>query len=1250
MSPPEEIFKSTERFRLERRLGAGAFGVVYLAYDLKRESRVALKALRQVDHLYRFKQEFRSLADLQHVNLVKLHELLSVDDRWFFTMELVEGVNFMKYVAGHSDAPASDDDPTQTIVASGLPESESVRHGIPAGLDVTRLGESLKQLSEGLLALHGAGKLHRDIKPSNVLVTDAGRVVILDFGLVRDLVRSSELATGELAGTPAYMSPEQAVEGPVSEASDWYSVGVMLFEALTGRLPFSGRGRELLAHKQRSESPAPAELVPSIPAHLNSLCFDLLRRDPAERPKGEDVLRRLGVRTQASPLNIRPTLAQRATFMGRAEPLALLAEAFRVSKSGRAISVLVHGSSGMGKTTLVQHFLNELRVKSPEAVVLAGRCFMQESVPYKGLDSLMDALSSYLKLLPQEDQQSLLPRDILALSRLFPVLRQAGAVSRHRQRLPEVADALEMRRRAFAALRELLVRLAAEHPLVLFIDDLHWSDLDSSSLLEEICRPPDAPELLLIVTCRTEEMETSLPLKSFLESYRKMAGQDFRELCVSELSPSEASALARTLRGAGNVGASDDATIAREAGGNPFFIRQLVSYHEFLRRSGGPVSQTPLTKLDQLIGANLAQVSPSARICAELLAAAGQPIDRKILISAAGVDDHADALDSLRDQHLVRERSGRDSEQFELYHARIGDGVLAGMTDGDRRSRHAALAASLAASGHADPETLFFHFHEAGDQATAAGYAVEAASQAWDALAFDRAARLFQRAIDLHAPNEVSLRVRLGDALVNAGRGEAAARAYQIAAAAGSPAERVELQRRAFEQLLRSGHIDEGLVALREVLATLKTTLPETPKTALLSLIAHRFILKLRGLKFHERDTASIRPMELLRVDACRSVAQGLGIVDNIRGADFQARHLILALRTGELLRIARALGFEVAFSANAGRRARTEELRRRTAELVARLQSPLALAELNLTSGLAAYLLGDWRQAVRYLQEAENMLLERCTGVAAELDSARNFLLRSYAWLGDLNALSSRLPELLKEANERDDLYAATMLSVRNSFIPCLVADDAAGAREVARRALDGWPQTGFHTVHYIYLCVATEIDLYSGDAQSAWKRVTEGWDALRRSLILRVQFARIEFAHLRARCALALAATGNPEAAALVTTAERDAKKIDRESTPWGAAVAKLVRAGAASWRGERHSAAELLTCAEQELESCGMALYTASVRLLRGELIGGEEGRRLVSEATRWMSGQKIVNPARISAMLVPGVRLNPPEWRT
>src|SRR6516164_2900097 len=139
MSSLFNITASTERFRLERRLGEGAFGVVYLAYDLKRESRVALKALRQVDHLYRFKQEFRSLADLQHVNLVKLHELLTVDDRWFFTMELVEGVNFMKYVAGHSDAPASDDDPTQTIVASGLPESESVRHGIPAGLDVTRL-------------------------------------------------------------------------------------------------------------------------------------------------------------------------------------------------------------------------------------------------------------------------------------------------------------------------------------------------------------------------------------------------------------------------------------------------------------------------------------------------------------------------------------------------------------------------------------------------------------------------------------------------------------------------------------------------------------------------------------------------------------------------------------------------------------------------------------------------------------------------------------------------------------------------------------------------------------------------------------------------------------------------------------------------------------------------------------------------------------------------------------------------------
>src|SRR5882672_5362156 len=293
-------WKGTARYEILSRIGRGGMGAVYEAFDRERQQPVALKTLLHFDAaaLYLFKQEFRTLVGLHHSNLVHLYELIVRDgDQAFFTMELVRGADFLEYVrkghvpgGPHSPSgvvtwrPALDDVDTLRPGAIGTERATPVPSRSPA--DPGRLRGALRQLVEGVEALHGAGKVHRDVKPSNVLVTPEGRVVLLDFGVAAELRVGAEVAggDGEIVGTVLYMAPEQIGAGRPAPASDWYSVGVMLYEALVGRPPFVGPASDVLTMKCNFDPPPPSACVAEVPADLAALCMALLHRDPAARP------------------------------------------------------------------------------------------------------------------------------------------------------------------------------------------------------------------------------------------------------------------------------------------------------------------------------------------------------------------------------------------------------------------------------------------------------------------------------------------------------------------------------------------------------------------------------------------------------------------------------------------------------------------------------------------------------------------------------------------------------------------------------------------------------------------------------------------------------------------------------------------------------------------------------------------------------------------------------------------------------
>ncbi len=1247
-----------DRFDIKEKIGSGGMGVVYRAHDRERGVDVALKTLRNFDGaaLYRFKKEFRALADIVHPNLVTLHELVSVGEEWFFTMELVDGISFLEYVRPHEVKPTTDsfekrqireitplaDEPEDTLPTEALSTNRSAsrrRDAIAgAAVDLDRLTSASAQLVDAVQAIHSANKLHRDLKPSNVLVTPQGRVVLCDFGLIaeaREAERTVELAT---VGTPAYMAPEHAAGRAVSEASDWYSVGVMLYEALTGHLPFSGTSREIAQLKNLVTAPSPKQLDESIPDHLDELCTSLLALDAAKRPGYRAIREVFGGRASTASAAIGP-IPQAGRFVGRERHLEALRTAFADSRGGSIIAAFVHGPSGMGKTALVSTFLEEVAAER-EAVILQGRCYERESVPYKALDTLVDSLSNYLLRLDPDEVDPLIPRDILPLARLFPVLRRVKAVAEPKVRSFEPPDPQEIRHRAFGALRHLLRQLGAQRPVILYIDDLQWGDVDSAAFLNDLIHHPRSPSVLLIASYRREDIDTSPLLRALLRPAAEHTG-DVRELAVDELSGADARALVCDI-----IGKDDERrdslveAVLEESGRNPLFLAELA--HAASESAGAEV-----VSIDEVLRRRVRALPDDARALLTVAAVAAQPLSLRVAASAAGVTNETPVLARLRAARLLRTRRGGGRYEVEPYHDRVRETVVSSLSPARLEATHRMLVAALEKSHRSDLQALVDHCLGAGDLDKAGRYAARAAVQAEGALAFDRAAHYFGLALRLQELTGAKRRARqkrMADALANAGKLLDAADTYLGAAVGAEPEEALELRRRAVEQLLHGGRLEQGLEVTKLVVDEVGLRLPRSQRKALWSVAWLRLWIRLRGLRFKQRRAKDVPAETLKRLDVCWATSSGLSFVDPMLGKAYQMRHLLDSLKAGEPYRISLAMSLEMGYLALAGGKARVrvEALYQRNLELAARIRNPHAIGMCYGVGGVASFLYGRWRDSRERVTIGEKTLRDNCIGVRFELGIGKVYHMASLFYLGEIAELTRKLPVLLREAVERGDQYAANGLRAWRSNVAWLVLDEPDEAREQSRAGALVSARDDFHLHHYYELLATAQTDLYEGKTMEAWKRVSERWKPLSKSLLLRIQSVRIEGACLRARCALATAVAGH-DREGMLGEAERAARRIEKERMMWGNPLAKLIRAGVAQTRGDADTAADLLGSAIVEFEAADMALLAAVARRCLGELIGGDEGRVHVDSATEWMRRESIRAPERMTNMLAPGFLL-------
>ncbi len=1257
----------TGRFLIQQKLGSGAFGDVFRAWDQKLETTVALKTLHRADPaaIYHFKNEFRSLADVTHPNLVQLFELQSEDQRWFFTMELVEGQNFIEYAG----TTAEEDSETTQV------------HPLPAPVvehDFKRLRAVLRQLAEGLCALHRAGKLHCDIKPTNLRVTAEGRLVLLDFGLVYDLGSPMfQTMVGEVRGTPAYMSPEQAIGRDVTEASDWYAVGGVLYEALTGELPFSGGVLEVLKIKQLGDGPSPRKSVPYLPDDLVELCEGLLAKEPSARPTGQQVLERLGGGWMGLPELVTGRRARH--FVGRELELAALDEAFELTRRGEAVAVFVSGASGMGKTELVGRFVDRVRHRETTPVILGGRCYERESVPFKGLDALIDTLSRYLKLLPYDQAVALMPPDVQALARLFPALRRVEAVATAPAQVLEIRDERELRRRARSALRELFVRLTQLSPVLLVIDDLQWGDLDSAEMLADLLALPAPPPLMLVGCFRDRGTAGSKPLLQQLLD-RSEDGPRVRELEVGELWFSEACELGLKLLGHRRTPALGLVrAIAHESGGSPFFIGELVRYvrSELGYIGGGAVdSAADLApgglSLENLIRSRLSRLPADARRLLELVAVAGRPVALDTAVAAAGLasspgeesvaDSSQLAVKLLLAGNLLRMR-GTPGRELETAHDRIREMVLVDL-DGESLSRlHGQLAHALEVSTPVDPETLTLHYHAAGESARAAELAAVAARKAVKALAFDRAVGLYRLALELlptsargSGPGWRRLQVELGDALVNVGRRLEAGRAY-LQAAEGSDGRRaLELQRLACEQQFFGGDFEGCRKSLEIVLASIGLAVPRNSPRVWISFAFRRLLLRLWRWRGSDPPSGSEPAIRLSAEDMWHLDVLGTALIvsmpNSARAMEFRGRYLLLATRLGEPGHVLHALTIETVTSALRGIVAREQTAARlaTVTRLADRLDSPGVRAEATYAAGFAALLESRVCEASKLLERADR--LWRRSGMDSFWGASRVSVLRIYALMlqGRLRQVRGQMPGMLKDLTEKGNLYDETDLRSRVAWFVRLAADQPKKAAKEIHRAQallerqgtsELWSNRSFHRLRHFHLLGRVEIALYQGRDSEAWEILKSRWGKIRRSRLFKIQLLRAEALGLMGRAATAAAASHERDSNAgreLQKIALEAGRHLEAEKLGWGRALAMLIRSGASLPRA--NTTLEQLVAAEAGFKTAGFELHAAACRYRHGQILGAGAGDELIAVAEAWMRRHGVASPERMTRVLAPG----------
>jgi serine/threonine-protein kinase len=1007
--------------RIERPLGRGAFGEVYLATDTVIRRPVALKVLTvpaEPENTERVLTEARAIGNLKSPHIVTLFRIHppAEDGAWMFEMEYVEG------------GPLS-----------GL-------LGRDTRVDPERVATILAELASALEAAHAGGVVHGDVKPGNVLLTAEGKVKLADFGLSRLLTEASfeQSVEVQLAGTPSFLAPEVVNGARATPASDVWSLGVVAYRMLNGRHPFQATMLASLFYAIQTADPPPCE--PDVPPHLAGLILDLLAKDPAARPPCREVLARLR-RPEAPAVRAPPVRVEARRLLGRDAELAQLVALVEGVREGQGASVLLSGEAGAGKTALARALLDTAR--------RAG---------FRIVEAAITPLEGLLRPLLQAVREAVRGAPALPDTRIF-----GSAVDLMRKVLDEeMTLRLESRSQTVWALEQLLCGITADAPVAILVEDARHADEEDLRLLRHLVRHLRADGVLLAITCRTQQPAAEAVL-------HQLAGDAL--LTHVRLEPLAREAVHDLLRRRSG-GARIDATVTERifavSRGNPLFALEVLRHLEERRAvhrtdvgvEPGPNwgdTSTP-DRFRELAAARLEQLVEDDRNLLDVAAVDGLTFDGEAVAATVELSP----LKVLRALQRIYRAHGLIEPcetGFRFVNAAFQEALYIDLAPDLRRMLHRRFAEQLEQRSGVVPQRIGGHWEAAGDLERAAPYLREAAVTAARRQEFHRSIDLAERAglrpdrldpacLLEHAATVLAVVLSYSDV----GRRETAIEILEALQGAAAEAGEEDIRLEAAVRLSRtrssadgSSAMDEG--ALREAARREDLRICGTARFLLGTLCRDRGELA-------EAEQWLREATDLLRERRQEgSLATALDLLATVRKrqGDFAEAE---RLHT-EAAQYARKVGHQVNAAVSEVNAAMVAFAQGTTAGLAEKLQRAAETFTLEGAPNLAAHatvLLADVHLAAGELDAADEAVadalptLER-TGYLAGLVGARTAAAEVALARGDWDSVRQCLSEVAAARDlDRDELHRVAAIRVQ---LHCLL-DEPDDAARVARDAME--------------------------------------------------------------------------------------------------------------------------------------------------------------------------------------------------